>query len=889
MRTHEGKLVAAILSALAVVLIVFPAASCAMDGDLTYFRLANGLDVFVKEDHARKVAAIQMWVQVGSAYENDSERGISHVIEHMAFKGTKKRGAGEIAKEVEAIGGEINAYTSWDETVFHIVVPSSAAPRGLDIVTDAVLRAVIDAKELDREKKVVLEEILEEKDRPEEVASNLLFETAYVKSPYRFPVIGKKEIVEKITRKNILDFRSKWYVPENMFLLVVGDVDPVSVRADVERLTSDVNPTPFFRPPLPQEPPQTQIRGAVLRDPNATETRLDLAFHIPSMKGNDVNALDLAADILGAREDSRLVRELKQEKAIVHSISAYSLTPKESGLMTFSATIEAANLEAATRGIMEALARLSQEPPPAEELEQAKTHIESQHVYARETVQGTAKSIGTYQNDLGDASYTEKYLALNAAVTPRQVSAAVRKYLVPPNVTVSVLLPDGEAKDFGIQQLEEIVGSFGPVAKTSAGAALPPPPTVLKELPNGIRVVLAPDSSNPVISFRIACLGGKRFENKDTQGMMNFISRMLDKGTSRMTQQDIARKVDHMGGSLQGFSGNDSFGLYASFFSRYGDQALELLYQLYTAAAFPQDKVDRERDLIVNNIKTEPDNPTEYVINQLNKTVFPEFPYGFDKLGTPATVVGFTADELKQTYQRYAVPSNTVIAVVGQMDTERMWNRIVQLFGKMPAKPLEMPQIVPEKPLEKVRETVMHVPRAIAHLAIGFRGTTFADPDRFALDVLNNVLTGQGGRLFRELRDKESLAYVVTSFVRPGLSPGLFGLYLACDQPKVDRAYEGLVKQIDLIRAAKVSDEELERAANNLIGNHLISLQSSSDRAELLGLYTLYGLGYDFDPEYIARIREVKAEDVLRVAQKYVDLDHCAVVKILPEGEDKGD
>jgi zinc protease len=881
------NLLATLLTALAAMLTVCATSARAMDGDLTHFRLPNGLTVFVKEDHSRKVTAIQMWVMVGAAYENPSERGISHVIEHMAFKGTKKRGVGKIAEEVEEIGGEINAYTVWDETVFHIVVPSAATAQGLDIITDAVFRSVIDPKELEKEKKVVLEEILEDKDRPEDVAFNKLFETAYIKSPYRFPVIGQKEIVEKITRKNILDFRKKWYVPENMFLMVVGDVDPASIRKDVERFTSDVKPSGFLGVSLPQEPRQTQIRGALTRDPNAAETRLDIAFHIPSMKGNDVNSLDLTADILGGRDDSRLVRILKQEKALVNSISAESYTPKRSGMMMISATLDSKNLEAATKAIMEELARLAGTPPSAEELAETRIHIESQHVYERETVQGIASSMGQYQNWLQDANYEEKYLALNSAVTPEQITAAVNQYLMPPNLTVTVLLPKEEAKDFRIEQLEKIVSQFKPAAKSSGTRAGGPAATVFRELTNGMKVVLVRDSSNPVISFRIACLGGKRFETGNTQGIMHFISRMLDKGAANMTDVDIARKVDEMGGSLDGFSGNDSFGLYASFFSRYWDQALQLLFQLYTDPTFPQNKLDRERSLIINDIKTEPDTPTEYVINILNKTLFPHFPYGFDRFGTEASVAGFTRDDLRQTYQRFAVPSNTVIAVVGDMDTQKVGDKIDQLFGKIPAKAFEKPRIQAEEPLDKVRENIMHVRRAKAHLAIGFRGTTFTDPDRFPLDVLNNVLTGQGGRLFRRLRDEESLAYTVASFVRPGMAQGVFGFYMACDAPKADRAYAGLVKQIKLIKKAKVSGAELQKAINNLVGNHLISLQSSSDRAESIGLYALYGLGYDYDPKYVAKIREVKAEDVLRVARKYLDLEHCAIVKVLPKEEQK--
>ena len=160
---------------------------------------------------------------------------------------------------------------------------------------------------------------------------------------------------------------------------------------------------------------------------------------------------------------------------------------------------------------MEELARLAETPPAADELAQARIHIESQHVYARETVQGIAKSMGTYQNDIEDADYEEKYLALNSAVTPAQIAAAVRQYLMPPNLTVSVLLPKEEAKDFRIEQLETIVSGLKPEAKAPIVSGAGPAGTVFRELPNGIKVVLVPDSSNPVVSFRIACLGGKRF------------------------------------------------------------------------------------------------------------------------------------------------------------------------------------------------------------------------------------------------------------------------------------------------------------------------------------------------------------------------------------------
>lgn len=852
------------------------------DEKLKGFTLPNGLKVFVQEDHARKVATIQLWVMVGSSDEEASERGISHLIEHMAFKGTERRGVGQIAAEIEALGGETNAYTSWDETVFHVTVPSHATAQGMDILTDAVLRPSIDPTELEREKQVVIEEILEGEERPERKASKLLFKTAYTASPYQYPVIGYKEIVEKVTRKAVLDFRKKWYVSENMFMLVIGDVDTAKIFEYAEKYTADLKPVGFFRPPRPVEPAQTQIRSAVLKDSSARESRLAIAFHIPSMKGTDVNALDLTGDLLGARDNSRLVRVLKKEKGLVNSISAHAITPKEPGLMAVSATLDAKNLEAATQTVMEEIERLKNEPPSAAELEEAKVHLESQHIYARETVQGAARSIGSFQADLGDAGYESKYLTLNAAVTPEQISTVVRSYLAPPNVTISVLIPENGNEGFQVEKLAEIVKSFGPKDKQVASEATPEAKTTVRTLPNGIKVVLQPDDSNPVISLRIAFLGGKRFETKETEGIMNFIAKMLNKGTSKMSEVDIARKIDEMGGRLAGFSGYDSFGYSASFFSRYMDQGLQLLADLYTDCAFPDDKLERERLLILNQIKTEPDRPVAYAINILNSAVFPHHPYGFDKEGTLATVAGFTAADLKQTYETFAVPANTVITMVGSFD-EKAMVRINELFGKMAAKRPEFPKVPKEEPITKQRDKVVRIPRAKAHLAIGFIGVTVADEDRYPVEVLNNVLSGQGGRLFGELRDKQSLAYTVTSFVRPGVDPGVFAFYIACDPSKADRALQGLFGEIERARKEAVGDEELKRAINNLVGNHLISLQSSWSRSENTALNTLYGLGYDYEAKYIRKISEVKAGDVLRVAKKYLDPNHSAVIKILPE------
>lgn len=859
-----------------------PAVVHAGQDQLSRHTLPNGLQVLFKEDHARKVATIQFWVMVGAADEGPSQRGISHLIEHMAFKGTQRRGVGEVAREVEALGGDTNAYTSLDRTVFYVTVPSDAVIQGLDILTDAVLNPAIDPQELEKEKQVVLEEILEGEERPAKKLSKLLFETAYLRSPYRYPIIGYKDTVEKFTRDDILAFRSQWYGPQNMFLLVAGDVDPQALLPEIERMTRDLKPSAFVRTPRAAEPPQEAIRNATARDANAKETRVAIGFHIPSIRGADVNAIDLAADILGGRESSRLVRVVKKEKQLVNSINAYSYTPKDPGLFVVTASLDAKNLEPATKAVMEEIRALASSPPAEEELQRAKTSIESDYVYSRETVGGIARVIGGFEADRGDASYETVYLQANTAVTADQVTQAAARYLTAPNVTIAVLIPEKDAPEFRAEQLENLVASYR-TKEPPAAQALGPDTVVTRTLSNGMRVVLMPDRSNAVTSVRIASLGGKRFENKETAGVMNFVSRMVTKGTGEMTENEITQRVADMGGRLEGFSGYDSFGLNGSFFARHLAEGLGLMAALYGKPSFPEEVVERERRLILNRIKTQPDRPVEFAISKINETLFRGHPYGFDKDGTEATVAALTRDGLLQTYRRYAVPSNTVLTLVGDFDVTEAGKLVENLFGGIPAAPFDAPSVVREQPLDRVMERIVRMPRAKAHLAIGFLGASMKDEDRYALEVLNNVLNGQGGRLFLDLRDKKSLAYAVASFFRPGLDPGMFGFYIATEPAKLDEAYSGLLEEIKRAAKSPPSEQELQRAKHNLIGNHKINLQSSWARAENVGLNTLYGLGYDYDPQYVRKISQVTAEQVHQAARKYLDPDKGAVVKVVPQ------
>src|SRR5918996_6283229 len=354
------------------------------------FILDNGLTVLLQENHSAPVVALNIWVKVGSVYEREDEAGISHVYEHMLFKGTTSRGVGEIAQEIEGSGGDINAFTSFDHTVYHITLASRFLDTGLDVMADAIQHSAFDPEELRKEQEVVIEEIKRGEDIPGRKLTEGLFATSYRCHPYRRPIIGDERTVKALTREHILRFFHTWYVPNNMVLVLTGDFELTEVLPRIRAAFADFQPQPL--PPLhpAPEPRQRELRTVILAD-SIEETLLEMAYHVPGARHKDSHALDLLSFILGGGESSRLYQAVKAEQELLHSIYAYPFQPRDPGLFVIGATLDEAQWQAALMGILSQVAQVQREGVTIAELDKAKRNLESEFIYQRETVQGQAK------------------------------------------------------------------------------------------------------------------------------------------------------------------------------------------------------------------------------------------------------------------------------------------------------------------------------------------------------------------------------------------------------------------------------------------------------------------------------------------------------------------
>jgi zinc protease len=853
------------------------------------FKLDNDLEVVLEENHATPVVAFQAWVKIGSADEPAELAGIAHVFEHMLFKGTKKRGVGQIAREVESAGGEINAWTSHDETVYHLVLASRYFDIGLDILSDTLTNASFDAAELERERKVVLEEIKQGLDDPEHQAGQGLFQTLFDVHPYGRPIIGSESTVRKLRREDILAFFAKYYAASNLTLVVVGDFDADVAKKKIAQAFAAM-PRGSALAPRPPQSEQTSLRVQG-RARDVKEAQLLFGFRTPAINHPDIAALDLLAVLLGQGDSSRLNLEIVRNRQLATNTSAYLFSARDPGALVVGVSLPAGRIEDATRALLDEALRLTCEETPAEELAKAKTILESDRVYDRETVQGYARKLGFFAAVAGDPGFEERYLAALQKITAADLRRVAAQYLRTSNLSIYVQIPTRLA-NHQAANADKVLARVRALAENAEARAqarfarnealAPDADRVIRHVfPSGMKLLILRDVSVPVVALRATWVGGLRFEDDRSNGISNMLAALLTRGTRTRTAEQIMNEVEGMAGSLTGYSGRNSLGLQAEFLSRYFERGFDLVADCLLHATFPEDELEKEQRIVLDDIRAQEDNLGQVTFKLFHAALWQKHPYRLDPMGTPHSVASLTRRKLLNHFRQRYGTSNLTIAVVGDVDPARVRTKVGALFGDAAEQGLEKPLVPPEPPRAEPVQVFKFMAKEQAHLVFGYPGVGFASADRFALEVLTYVLSGQGGRLFTEIREKRALVYRVSAFSVEGLDPGYFAVYLASSPNNLDEALKLARQELLDITQKGITADELARAQRYLIGVHAIGLQRKSALAAALAFHEAYGQGWKAYRQYADNIMKVKAVDVARVARKYLNPSRevAAIVK----------
>jgi zinc protease len=862
--------------------------------------LPNGPELLLRESHLAAVAEVQIWARVGSADERPGEEGLAHFHEHMLFKGTEARGVGVVAGEIESVGGRINAYTSYDTTVYHATVPSQGLDVAFDVLVDMVRRSTFEPDEIAREIEVVLEEIRRSDDSPHHVCAEALFATAYRAHPYRAPILGTRESVSRFDRDHVLAFFRRWYAPDNLLVVATGDFDARAFSERVAAAFADAVPAGARRARLP-EPPQTSLRTAILRRPFERAT-LELAWPAVPLAHPDTPLLDLLAFVLGEGESSRLVQRVKERDGSVDGVDASCYTPLDPGLFGVSADLDAARLPDALEGLAAEIEVVRHEPVGGAELDKARTNFLASEHFERESVAGQARKLGSFHALAGDYRRERDYLDAIRRATADDLLRVARTHLGPERLSLAVVVPESTPASLDEKAIASAlargVESASRVALPAERIAPPAPPAALGapharasdrqpeivsyRLPSGALLHVEPRREVPVVAVRAALLGGLLVEDERSAGLTHCTTSMWMRGTRQRSAAELANAVESIAAEIDPFAGRNSFGLGLEALSERLEPALDLFAEVLLEPAFDADELERERKDTLAALARREDRLGARVFDLFSETLWRSHPYRLPILGTLPTVTAFTREDLAAHQQRWVRGGNLALAVSGDVDPDAVADALSRRLAGLDGGDFRWHEPPLEPAPREPREVELRKERAQTHLVVGFRGLTLHDPDRYALEVIAQLLAGQGGRLFLELRDRRGLAYAVNAMNVEGLAPGLFAVYVATAPEKLDEARSAIFAELRQLLDAPPPAAELDRARRYLTGNFEIDRQRAAARAAHMAADARYGLGPDAQRRYADLVDAVDAESVLRVARRVIDLGAVTTALIRP-------
>jgi zinc protease len=869
--------------------------------------LDNGLTVLIQEVHTAPVAAFMVWYKVGSRNETAGITGISHLLEHMMFKGTPTYGKGEIAKLLQKNGATFNAGTSLDYTNYYEVLASDRLELAMKIESDRMVHATIPEEEHRLEMTVVRSELERNEDNPERALYIEAMSQAFKAHPYHWPTIGWRTDVEQIRTSQIRDYYKSHYMPNNATVVVVGDVDKDAVLAMVKRHFGAIPRGPDPAPVSTVEPPQIGERRFKIRKPGDTRYFL-VGYRNAPLLHADTYALDVLGIILGAGQTSRLYQGLV-EKKVATDVDASNDTGRDPMLFMVQATAAAGStLDQVEAAVAAEIDRLKREPVTAKELARAKKQVEAGFVYSKDSIRSLAQQLG-YYNTVSSWRYLSTYLERARAVTAADLQRVAATYLTENSRTVGWWDPSEETQASGGSgrsggssvatpsrwvehyRPEGHEAGWPPGAPAMAGDAAAQPATAATApagtarvkgeppyrtvLPNGLTLIVRRNSANPTISLQGLVRAGGIFDPPAKSGVAGFVAAMLDQGTPKRSALEMAEAVENVGARLGFDGGSETASFSATMLSPDLPIVLDVLSDALRNPAFPADKVEKVRAERITDYQIAENSTASVAARRANKLLYPAgHPYHDHPLGTDSTLRVITREDLTAFHARHYGPNNTVIVLVGDVDPKQATELVRAAFGgwaKLPSAPaFQVP--------------AASAPTAVLDLAVPMRGKSQTDlvyavpgvartaPDYDAAMMMNYVLGGGSlsSRLMTSLRDEQGLVYGVYSNLASGVGAGPLSIRAGTNPANTDRAISSILEQVRRMSEEGPSEREMEDAKDYLTGVFPVRLETNSGVASQLLSAELYGLGLDYIERYASIVRGITRDAAAAAARAYL-------------------
>jgi zinc protease len=839
--------------------------------------LPNGLKVYLKPIPGSPVVTTIVAYKVGSSDEDLEHTGLSHYLEHLMFKGTAKIMPGDIDRVTMRNGGANNAYTSEDYTVYHFDFAADRWAAALEIEADRMRTLQIDAKhEFEQEKGAVIAELERNEDEPWDLESKMILPLLFDVGPLGHPVIGERQHVRGASAAVIKAHYDKWYYPNNASLVICGGFEPETALAKIKQL---FGPLPSGDLPPRKPAPDFKRTGPIVKDMPSKFDVPRMIFGYNTVKSGDPDfyALEVVQGLLTNGKTGRLYKKLVEETEVASAVSSADYAGRYPGWFTIQVQLlQGKDPKKTEQLVLAELKQLAEKPVDPAELKRVKKGLVAAAIFGRESVHNLADSIarGVTTNDL---DFLKSYLPRIQAVTAQEVLEVFRKYFDPDRRVLVTSIPQ-KAAGAAPQGASPSARPVQRMVRTRRQAGVSDFP--LKEaqqvvLPNGLTLLLFENHRLPILVADARVRWVNLVEPAAYAGVASLVGSMLDEGTTRHTSRQIAEMIEDVGGVLSFSSSGGS----VKVLTPDSNLGLGLLFECLSSANFPQEEFARKQAQHLSNIADLERQPEARARLLYRRLVYGTHPFARPSIGRAKTVQALKAADCQAFYHQVFVPSNTVVAVVGDFDSKQIIAEVARLTADWKGNSVKRPATpAVEKPKEFVERFVTVANAAQLHFFMGHVGVRRETPDFYKLLVMDYVLglgPGFTDRLSARLRDREGLAYSVSANITTSASeePGLFTCYIGTNPDAL-----GKVKNIFL--EEQPQDEEVEDAKKYLLGSLPFDFTTDERVAIQLLMIERYKLGFGYLDDFRKAVQAVTAADIHEMAQKYLDPDHMILVAV---------
>jgi zinc protease len=864
------------------------------------YTLPNGLEVILSENHRLPLVAVNIWYHVGPANERAGRTGFAHLFEHMMFEGSGHVGAKAHFRYLAAAGASgVNATTSFDRTNYFETLPANQLELGLWLESDRMgfLLGTLDQEKLQNQKDVVRNERRQTTENApyglaEEEVYHRLFPTTH---PYYANVIGSHADVEAAHLDDVRGFFRQYYTPNNASLAIVGDFDPAQVKQLVAKYFGSIPRGPAVPKIEVETPAITSERRAIVTD-RVELPRVYMAWITPSYYQPGDAESDLLAYILGGGKSSRLYKSLVHDQQIAEDVSADNSNLLLGSVFEIEATakpgVEPEKLE---KAIDEVLRSFRSQGPAEAELLRARNVLETGMVESLESFREVANRLNQYNQYLDDPGYFQKDFERYSRVTVTGLKQAARRELSPGHRVVvygvpgeKVIhdvprMPDEAVNLSGgpgaaVERAEESWRKEAPQAGPASKLALPVAAGFT--LRNGLSVFVLPSRDLPIVSAQLVVLAGSAENPAGRSGLASFTSDMLERGTRKRSALEISDDLDLIGATLETDSGTDSSTVSIGTLKKNLEPALEIFADVALSPSFAGDEIERVRSERLAAIQEEQDSIQALARRTVASALYgSKSPYGFLGIGETESNKQTTREDLAGFWQREYVPQNSALVLAGDISVAEAQDLAEKYFGEWTGARPSGPSAPAERRITRGVYIVDKPESGQTQVRVAALGVARSTPDYARLEVMNEVLGGGfASRLNMNLREVHGYTYGVSSGFSYRRETGTFSAGGGIRTDVTAPAVTEIFREIERIRNSQATPAELALARNSLALSLPALFQTNARSAGAIADLFVGQLPLDYYRTLPAEINAVSSEDVLRVAQKYLDPDQMVVI-----------